>query len=136
MSTTDEIFDYVMTNPYNTNPNQLKTMLDSVSGGSAVSICEANVDFNTGRIEFLEKASVLYEQKKSGTLIIHFKMTVSDTAYQDLYFDVFACNNSVNGSTSVYSFYVNFVDAGIVTLDASTGDNNPVGYINFDTDGK
>ncbi len=33
MATTDEIFDYVMNNPYNTNPNQLRTMLDSVSGG-------------------------------------------------------------------------------------------------------
>lgn len=41
MATTDEIFDYVMTNPYNTNPNQLRTMLDSVgSGGSNAVICE------------------------------------------------------------------------------------------------
>lgn len=103
-------------------------------GGSAVSICEANVDFNTGRIEFLEKASVLYEKKKTGTLIVHFKQTISDTAYQDLYFDVFACNNSVNSAmnVNVYSFYVNFADAGVVTLSASSGDDNPVGYINFD----
>lgn len=42
MATTDEIFDYVMTNPYNTNPNQLRTMLDSVGGGSGSNavICE------------------------------------------------------------------------------------------------
>ena len=38
MATTDEIFDYVMTNPYNTNPNQLRTMLDSVGGGGGDSI--------------------------------------------------------------------------------------------------
>lgn len=36
MATTDEIFDYVMTSPYNTNPNQLRTMLDSIGGGGGL----------------------------------------------------------------------------------------------------
>ena len=35
MSTKDEIFNYVMYNPDNTNPAILKEMLDSLSGGSS-----------------------------------------------------------------------------------------------------
>lgn len=137
MATTDEIFDYVMTNPYNTNPNQLRTMLNSVGGGggSSTSICELNVDLNTGRVELLEKASVLYEQKSSG-LIAHYKMTVSDTAYQEAYCDVFACSKSVNGTFESYQFYVDFGDMGNVIFDANNGDNHPVGYIDFNADGE
>lgn len=98
-------------------------------GGSSVSICECQMDFDTGQVELLEKASVLYEQKKSGTLIAHFKMSISDTAYQEVFFDVTACKNTVNASTNSYAFFLNFIDAGSVTLTASNGDNHPIGSL-------
>lgn len=101
-------------------------------GGSAVSICECEIDFNTGEVEFLEKASVLYEQKKNGVLLAHFKMNVSETAYQESYFDVFVCSNAVNATTSSYRFYINVGDAGLVNLTANNGDTHPVGYMNLD----
>lgn len=100
-------------------------------GGSSVSICEASLDFNTGRMELLEKASVLYEQKKSGTLIGHFIMNISDTAYQETYFDVFTCSHASNGTVNTYGFFVNMGDAGVINLNASSGDAHPVGYIDL-----
>ena len=136
MATTDEIMGYVLNSPHNTNPNVLKDMLDSVSGGSSASICEFSVDFDTGQVELLEKASVLYEQKKNGALIAHYKMTISDTAYQEVYFDVFACAKSVNGTNESYEFNVNLGEMGSVVLEAGNGDNHPVGHIDFDTDGE
>lgn len=67
MATTDEIFDYVMNNPYNTNPNQLRTMLDSVSGGGAV-ICE--LDDSTTTITASMTARELVEAINEGKTII------------------------------------------------------------------
>ena len=105
---------------------------DESGGGSGVSICEYSVDFNTGEVELLEKASVLYEQKKSGTLIGHFIMNVSDTVYQESYVDIFACSKSVNGSANAYNFYINLMEGGIVTLSANNADTHPTGYMNSD----
>lgn len=107
-------------------------MGDSEGGGSAVSICECEIDFNTGRVELLEKASVLYEQKKKGVLIAHSKIGMgSDTAYQETYIDISCCTNAVNTNINSYNFYMIFGDGGIVTLSASAGDNHPVGYLNL-----
>ena len=102
-------------------------------GGSSVSICECQFDLSTGRMELLEKASVLYEQKKSGTLIAHFKMG-SDTSYQESYFDVFTCTHATNGTVNTYGFFVNMGDGGLVNLTANNGDTNPVGYMDFNED--
>lgn len=107
-------------------------MGDSEGGGSAVSICECEIDFNTGRVELLEKASVLYEQKKGGTLIAHFKMNVSETNYHEIYQDIFASSLSTNGTASEYNFYMNFADDGLVGLSASSANDHPVGYISSD----
>lgn len=109
-----------------------QSVLNVTGGGcSSVSICEASLDFNTGRLELLEKASVLFEQKKTGTLIGHFIMNISDTAYQESYFDLFVCSHASNATVNTYGFFVNMGDAGMVELSASSGDDHPVGYIDL-----
>lgn len=62
MATTDEIFDYVMTNPYNTNPNQLRTMLDSVgsSGGGGGNVVIVTVEDWSG----IQNPSMTYDEMK------------------------------------------------------------------------
>ena len=108
-----------------------QSVMGDSEGGSSVNICECTIDFNTGKVVLLEKASVLYEQKKGGTLIAHFRMGVSDTAYQESYFDIFSCSNAVNATASSYAFYINLADAGIVNLNANNADSHPVGYFDL-----
>ena len=47
--TKQEIIDYVMNTPANTNPNVLKTMLDSGSGGSGETLPPITVE-NIGQV--------------------------------------------------------------------------------------
>ena len=70
MATTDEIFDYVMTNPYNTNPNQLRTMLDSVSSGSGSNAVICELDDSTSTITASMTAGELVEAINEGKTII------------------------------------------------------------------
>lgn len=101
-------------------------------GGSSVSSCECEIDFNTGRVELLEKASVLYEQKKNGVLIAHYKMNISETNYQEIYMDIFACSHSTNGTASEYNLFMNFAGDGLVGLIANSANDHPVGYVSSD----
>ncbi len=84
MATTDEIFDYVMNNPYNTNPNQLRTMLDSVSdgGGSNAVICELN------EATVAMTAGELYSAAQEGKIIIFHQLTDNSDGPLNYYFYV------------------------------------------------
>ena len=106
MATTDEIFDYVMTNPYNTNPNQLRTMLDSVSsgGGSSTVLCELITSTTSDVVSAEMTAEELYSAAQEGKTIV-FHSLVEGAEPLNYYFYVsfvslifgtytFSCNQS------------------------------------------
>ena len=102
-----------------------------IGGGASGMLVSLLIAQKNHEVVLLEKASVLYEQKKGGTLIAHFRMGVSDTAYQEIYIDIFSCRNTVNATASSYAFYINLVDGGIVNLSANNADSHPVGYFDL-----
>lgn len=106
-----------------------QSVMGDTEGDSTVSICECNIDYDTGDVELLENASVLYEQKKSGILIAHYKESASETVYREGYYDIMTCSISVYETTNTYAFYM-FLGDSVVSLIANSTDAHPTGSMN------
>lgn len=106
-----------------------QSVMGDTEGDSTVSVCECNIDYDTGDVELLENASVLYEQKKSGTLIAHYKESASETVYQEGYYDIMTCSISVYETINTYAFYM-FLGDSVVSLIANSADAHPTGSMN------
>ena len=117
MATTDEIFDYVMNNPYNTNPNQLRTMLDSVgsSGGGGSVICELTFSSSSGVASTEMTAGELYSAVQEGKTIIFHLLTDAAEPMHAYYYIIAAGLNFGN-------YYFSCTNGTVMTFSANSPD--------------
>lgn len=127
MATTDEIMGYVLNSPHNTNPNVLRDMLNEQSGGGA-SVYEVELDIENSTLTAKVSAEELFDATRSGCVILHGLVTMSDTAYQETTMSIMTSSLAVSGANIMYSFDVLNGDTSVAFI-ANSSDAFPTAIL-------
>lgn len=118
----DKILDYVMNSPANTNPNVLKTMLDSGGSGGGVLVIEATGSYEEGYTLDKTYKEISDAFKAGEACVVH---------YDDLpYGESYATIVSVNYYESTYNVNAVFISPDFTCYGDSFSTNSENGYPN------
>lgn len=106
MSTKEEIFEYVMKSPENTNPAVLKSMLDGIEGGSSnIQLVPINIEVPDGA---LSGSDIDYYGLIGGVYYDNNHNIVYETSYiNDLYHANFGIPRSIFPEKYLIGFVIN-----------------------------